>query len=115
MMRNSTPILTVPVLSTGTITANRFVSTALAVVASAGVNTYGVAQMNGVSGDVVPVTVLGTEIVEAGAAIAAGAAVQTDASGRAITLAAGVNTGRLAPGESASAAGQLVEVILNTN
>lgn len=114
-MRNGIPLLTVPVTSTGTITANRFVSTSSAVVASAGVNTYGVAQMDAASGEVAPVTVLGTEIVESGAAIAAGAAVQTDASGRAITLAAGVNAGRLAPGESASAAGQFVEVILNSN
>jgi hypothetical protein len=113
-MRNANSVLTVSAILTGTVAADRFVSSALAQ-AGAGVNTYGVARTAGISGDVVPVMVLGTAIVEAGAAMSAGALVETDASGRAITKSTGVTVGRLAPGESASAAGQFVEVILIPN
>jgi len=113
-MRNGISLLALSVLATGAITANRFITPAGAV-AGAGVNTQGVAQTAGVIGDKVTTTVLGTEVVETGAAIAAGALIETDASGRAITKAAGVAVARLAPGEVATAAGQFVEVILIAN
>ena len=113
-MRNFKPIMTLTAVLAGTVAASRFVNTSLTL-AGAGVNTYGVARTAGVSGDAVPVDMLGTAIVETGAAIAAGAAIESDASGRAITKSTGVTAARLAPGESASAAGQFVEVILIPN
>lgn len=113
-MRNSMALLTLTGVLSATVSACRFVSTALAQ-CGAGANAYGVARTEGVAGDAVPIDVLGTAIVESGAAIAAGAAVEADASGRAITHDAGVVLGRLAPGESAAASGQLVEVILISN
>ncbi|MFZ2452590.1 MAG: capsid cement protein [Methylovulum miyakonense] len=113
-MRNSNPIMTLTVILAGVAAACRFISTAR-VQAGAGVNTYGVTRTAGVSGDAVPVDMLGTAVVETGAAIAAGALVETDASGRAITKSAGATVARLAPGESASAAGQFIEVILIPN
>ena len=59
---------------------------------------------------------LGEIYVETGAAIAVNAAVETDVSGRAITLASGVKLARLAPGQAAaSAAGQFVRVTLIPN
>jgi hypothetical protein len=79
------------------------------------VNTQGVAQSAAAVGEKFTATTLGTEVVETGAAIAAGALVETDATGRVITKAAGVAVGRLAPNEVATAAGQFVEVILFAN
>lgn len=113
-MRNSIALLTLSVQLAGTVEANRFIAIDMTQ-AGAGGNTYGVSRTKGVSGDVVPVDVIGTTIVETGGALLAGAKVQADANGRAVTLDTGVFTARLAPGESASAAGQFVEVILILN
>lgn len=114
MSRQSTPILTLNLTLTGTVVAERFVTGAGAQTGAAG-NAIGVARTAGVSGDRIAVDTLGTAVVEVGAAISANALVESDSSGRAITRSAGVTLGRLAPGESASAAGQFVEVILFTN
>lgn len=114
MPRQSLSLITLTVVATGAITANRFVSPAGALAGAAG-NAYGVAESAAAIGEKIPVTSHGTAVVEAGAAIAAGALVEADATGRAITKAAGVTLGRLAPGEVAGAAGQFVEVILFNN
>ena len=114
-MQNCTPILTETVTAASAIAAQRFVSPALAQTGAAG-NAYGVSRYAGVAGDKIPVDLMGTTVVEAGAAISAGALVESDASGRAVTHSAGVILGRLAPGDAgASAAGQFVEVILFPN
>lgn len=97
----------------GTVTANRFV-TAAGAQALADANTLGVCRQGGVSGDKVTVDVIGTAIVEAGAAVSAGATVKSDASGRAITWAtSGAKVGLAL--EAATAAGQLIEVLLVQN
>jgi len=114
MSRQANPILTLSLTLTGTVVAERFVTVAGAQTGAAG-NAFGVARTAGVSGDVIPVDVVGTAIVEAGAAISAGALVEADSSGRAVTKSAGVSLGRLAPGQSASAAGQFVEIVLFEN
>lgn len=113
-MRQNLSLLTLSVLAVGAITQARFVTPA-GNQAVAGENAYGVAVTDAADGEIVPVVNKGTAIVEAGALIAAGALVQADANGRAITKAAGVTLGRLAPGESAGAAGDFVEVILFDN
>lgn len=113
-MRNSIPLQTLTMVLAGAVAASRFVSTALAQ-AGAGDYTYGVARTAGEIGEAIPVDTIGTAVIETGGAILAGAQVQADASGRAITIGAGVAVGRLAPGESSSAAGQFVEIILITN
>lgn len=113
-MKQSLSLLTLSVAAVGALTAARFVTPALAR-AVAGENAYGVALTDAAIGEVVGVVNKGTAIVEAGAAIVAGALVQADASGRAITKAAGVTLGRMAPGEVAGAAGDFVEVILFDN
>ena len=51
----------------------------------------------------------GEILVEAGAAVAVGAQVQSDATGRAITLAAGVAAGRAR--DAAAAAGDIIRVL----
>lgn len=114
MSKQSLSLLTLTVTATAVITANRFISPAGALAGAAG-NAYGVAETSAAIGEKLPVTSHGSAVVEAGAAIAAGALVEADATGRAITKAAGVALGRLAPGEVATAAGQFVEVILINN
>lgn len=113
-MRQGIALLTLSVAATAALTMARFVTPAGAH-AGDGENAYGVATTDAAIGDVVGVDNKGTAVVEAGAAIAAGALVQSDASARAITKVGGVTLGRLAPGESAAAAGDFVEVILFDN
>lgn len=113
-MKSNISLLALTALATGAVTAGRFV-TPTGAQAGAAANTLGVARTDAVAGQAFPVDVAGTAVVEAGAGIAAGGAVQTDAQGRAITREAGPLVARLAPGSSASVAGDLVEVILIPN
>lgn len=114
MSRQCNPLFPLTVIAVGAVAVARFV-TPLGAQAGAAANTLGVARTEAVDGDALTVDVLGTTLVETGAAIAAGAALETDASGRGITKAAGATVARLAPGESAGGAGELVEVILIAN
>lgn len=108
-------LLTLTVTASATLAANRGVTSAGGVPA-AGVAIAGVTRTAGVTGDLVPTDVLGTAIGETGAAIAAGAAVEVDNQGRFITLNTGIKVGRMAPGQAAAtAAGQLVELVLIPN
>jgi hypothetical protein len=65
-----------------------------------------------VEGQAATVGIFGVSNVMAGAAVAAGANVQSDTSGRAITLAAGANVGVALA--AATGAGQLIPVLLRT-
>ncbi|PKN07618.1 MAG: DUF2190 domain-containing protein [Deltaproteobacteria bacterium HGW-Deltaproteobacteria-8] len=101
------PILTLSVLATGTITARRF-TTAAGAQAGAGANALGVSEYSGVTGDMIPVTALGTSIVEAGAAFDAGVELEADATGRAILKTTGKTLARAL--QAATQAGDFVEV-----
>ena len=105
-------LLTLTVAASAALSANRFV-TATGGVPAAAANAVGVTRTSAAAGDLVPVDMLGTTQVEAGAAVAAGAAVETNASGQAITRSAGVPLGRALT--AATAAGQLIEVLLIPN
>jgi hypothetical protein len=77
-------------------------------------NLYGVTTMAAAAGQSVPVDVIGTTPITAGAAIPVGTQfVIADANGCAIAGGtAGACLGRLVPGQYASAAGDIVEVLL---
>ncbi|HQR97580.1 MULTISPECIES: capsid cement protein [unclassified Polaromonas] len=107
-MKTEQPILTTSIPATAALTARRFVTTVGAVPA-AGAKVLGVANAGYDAGEQAGVGVLGIFLVEAGAAVAADANVETDVSGRAITLAAGVDCGRAM--DAASAAGQFIRVV----
>lgn len=113
MSKQSIPLLTLTHRLTGTVAQHRFV-TAAGAQAGADANTLGAARVAGVSGEDVPVDVLGTTIVEAGAAIAAGATLKSDATGRAITWATSGAKIALAL-QAAGAAGEFIEVLLIPN
>lgn len=113
MSKQAIPLLTLSVDLTGTVAKYRFVTPAGAQ-AGADANALGVCRFDGVSGDKAPVDVLGTTIVEAGAAYAAGATLKIDASGRAITWATSGAKVALAL-EAAGAVGEFHEVLLIPN
>lgn len=108
----SISLLSLTVTAAAALTEHRFVTTAGAVPA-AGANTLGVTQTDAASGAGVAVDVLGTTLVEASAAIAAGAAIETTATGTAVTKTTGWVVGRAL--SAASAAGELIEVLLIPN
>lgn len=113
MSQQSISLLTLTLTLTGTVGVNRLVTPAGAQ-AGADAVCIGAARSAGVSGDKVAVDVRGTAIVEAGAAIAAGATLKSDASGRAITwVTSGAKIGFAL--EAATAAGQMIEVLLLDN
>lgn len=104
--------LTLTLKATATIVALSFVN-APGVTAAAARNAVGVARTSGAAGDLVPVDVLGTATVTAGGVIANGDRVQVGAAGSAVTLAAGKPVGVAL--EPATAAGQIIEVLLIPN
>lgn len=108
-MKTSIVLAAMSVLASTALTKHRFATTAGAVPAS-GAFCPGVANANYDIGEQAGLDTHGIIVVEAGAAVAADAAVQTDASGRAITLAAGVSLGRAL--DAAAAAGDFIRVKL---
>lgn len=113
MSNQNISLLALTVLLAGTVGANRLVTVA-GTQAVADANALGVARTAGVAAERIPVDVLGTAVIESGAAVAAGATVKSDASGRAITwVTSGARVGVAL--EAASAAGQLIEVYLIPN
>lgn len=78
--------------------------------AAAGERALGVAVTSFSTGEQAGVAVRGELLVEAGAAIAVGAQVESDASARAITLASGVPFG--VARDAAAAAGDIIRVLV---
>lgn len=104
-------IFAMSVLATAVITANRFVGMLTGAPCAAGAKAMGVAQYNAAVGEAFAVDVLGTSIVDAGAAVAAGTALKSDANGMAIPQAgAGEILAYAVTG--ATAAGQKIEILL---
>ena len=103
---------TIGVTASATITQGQAVTAAGAVATAAG-NAVGVAETDAASGARVPVTVLGTGIAIAGAAITAGVALEVGSTGRLVTLDAGVPVARALT--AAAANGDQIEVLLIPN
>jgi len=113
MSNRSHPICTDTVKAAGGISAHRFVKHDGAQAANDDA-AYGVARHAVATGELVAVDNHGVVPVEAGAAVSLGAAIQSDANGRAIALTDdGVALGRAV--EAASAAGEFIRVHLNAN
>lgn len=112
MSNQNIALLALTFAATGAIVADRFVTGAGAQTVAAG-NAIGVARNDAAIGEKFTADVIGTAIVEAGAAVAANALVEADAAGRAVTKAAGVTLGRAL--QAAGAAGQKIEVLLIQN
>lgn len=111
-MSQNASVLALSVIAAAAITAQTFVTPGGAVATAAG-NAFGVARSDGAVGDLVPVDVLGTAVVTASGAIAAGASVEVGSSGQAATHSAGKVVGIAL--EAAAAAGDEIEVFLIPN
>ena len=110
-MQGSISLLVLSVPASGALATGRFVTIAGAYPAAAAA-AFGVTRTSaGAANDLTPVDVVGTALVESGAAVTAGGLVETDATGRAINRSTGVVLGKAL--NSATAAGQYVEVLLN--
>lgn len=146
MSQQARSILDLSMVASGAITYGRCVNVIAPTVSGAltgaqataiGQKVLGIARRDAASGAMVDITVLGTAVCEAGAAVAVGARVMCDASGRvvtavALTIAAGATAvtsaaangaGTMAGGDTpqfifgtalqaASAAGDLIEVVI---
>lgn len=111
-MRQSISLLTMTVPASTDLTACRFVTTA-GTYPVPGESAAGVARSNAVSGDVFSLDVYGTAVIEAGEPIAKDAGIEVGVGGVAMTLAAGARVAVAL--EAASAAGQMIEVLLTTD
>lgn len=112
MGKQQSPLQTLPVKLTATVLQNTFVDLD-GDTATAAAYALGVADMDGDSGNTIPVIVSGTAKVLSAAAIAKGAAVEVGAAGKAATLAAGIKVGRAL--EAAGGANEVIEVLLIPN
>lgn len=108
-MKTSIILAAMSVTATAALTKDRFATSAGAVPA-AGVYCPGVANASYDIGEQAGLSTHGIVVVEAGAAVVADVEVQCDASGRAITKAAGVTLGRAL--DAAAAAGDFIRVKL---
>lgn len=105
------PVYTVTDTATAAITAARFVGLLTGAPCAAAAKALGVAQYNAAIGEAFAVDVLGSSIVESGAAVAKGDAIKSDATGRAITQGgAGEILGYAM--QAATAAGQKIQILL---
>lgn len=112
-MSQKIPVLTLTVSALGAVSAHRFVGFDGAQIASAGAETFGVANFAAADGDDLAVDVMGTTVVEAAGVIAVGDDVVADASGMAIVN-PGVGGEVVAAKalDAAGGAGEFIEVLL---
>jgi len=108
-MQNNIAIFNLPVKLTAAVNHYTFVNIAGAN-SAAGTYALGVAQTDGVIGDMVTVDVIGTVQIVAGGVIAVGAQIEVGANGKGITKASGVVVARAL--EAAAAADDIIEVLL---
>lgn len=101
----------ISVTSASALAAGRFVTLAGAYSAAGGYAIGATLSSAAAAGELVPVVVDDTAEVEVGAAVAAGDALMSDATGRALTL-TGVNTKVGRALTAATVAGQTIEVLL---
>lgn len=138
MSRQSIELLCLPLKATGTVTAHRAIGFDGVRASVAAQKVLGIARLDGVAGDVIPVDVKGTAVVESGGVIAVGDELVVDNVGRlvagagALAVAAGgtavtstaangaaILTGSRLPQhvvghalQAAGAAGEFIEVLL---
>ncbi|MCW5223516.1 DUF2190 domain-containing protein [Verminephrobacter aporrectodeae subsp. tuberculatae] len=107
-MKPQQVILTTSVIAAADLTRRHFVGFD-GNVCAAGARALGVVEADTENAGVAPANVLGSILVQAGAAIAAGAQVESDANGRAITQSEGVANG--VAWDAAAAAGDVIRIV----
>lgn len=104
------PILTLTGSAPSAVTGNRFVGFNDAQATTAGQACKGVAYQSVTTSELYQIHAAGVTTVDSGAAVALGAAVETDNQGRAVTQSSGIALGRAL--EAATAANQKIQVLL---
>ncbi len=104
-------VLTLTVTAAATLAANRFVELD-GTYPTAGGKAFGVTRVDAVTGDPVPVDILGTTIVECGAAVTADAALMVDAAGKVVPLTGSAKQAVARAMEAGAADGSKIEVLL---
>lgn len=107
-MKTEKILLAVTILAAAALSRFRFADFS-GNVAGAGERTLGVPTTNFDAGEQASVATHGEILVEAGAAIAVGAEVESDANGRAVTKTTGVGAG--VARDAAAAAGDIIRVL----
>ncbi|MGE1004208.1 capsid cement protein [Ralstonia solanacearum] len=107
-MKTQQPTLTTSITATAALARFRFVGLTGAVCAAAA-KALGTAETTADIGEQASVNVSGILLVEAAAVIAAGAEVESDANGKAITKAAGISNGFAL--DAAAAAGDVIRIV----
>ncbi|AZE47153.1 Putative membrane protein [Pseudomonas chlororaphis] len=107
-MKTQQPVLTTSVIAVVDLPRYLFASFGGALCA-AGAKAFGTVQADTEADNVAPISVLGICLVTAGAAVAAGVEVESDASGRAVTLATGKPNGFTL--DAATAAGDVIRIL----
>ncbi|WP_027670082.1 capsid cement protein [Rheinheimera baltica] len=105
-------LLTLTVIATAALTAERFV-TGAGVTSTAAGNSLGVTRSDAAVGEAAPVDVIGTAVVVAGGAVAVDGLVEVGADGKAVAKTAGVTVGRALT--AAAVDGDRIEVLLIPN
>ncbi len=112
MSKTSFALMTLTAIASASVAACRFVTTAGAY-PSAGGLPLGVTRSDGVSGDPIPVDVLGTAVTEAGAAFNADVPLMVTATGKVIAHDGDGDKHAVARSlEAATADGSMVEILL---
>jgi len=112
MSQQNISLLALSVVAAGVLAAHRCIDGDGAYTA-AGAPALGVTRSSAAAaGELVPVDVIGTAVVEAEAAITADLFLQVGTDGKVIPHTTGVPVARAAPGATAAADGDLLEVIL---
>lgn len=112
MSSGNLSILTLTVVAAAALAASRFITQA-GTYPAAGGKVFGVTRSKAdAAGDLLPVDVQGTTIVETGAAVAFDADLMVDATGRVVPLTVGSKFGVARSMEAAAAAGAFIEVLL---
>lgn len=107
-MLTHNPILVLSVTAAADLTQNRFIGLD-GDVCGAGAKALGVAEMDAAAGEQATANVQGCILIEAGGAIAAGAEVESNASGQAITQSSGTGNGYAL--DAATSAGDVIRII----
>ena len=107
-MKTHQPILVMSITAAAAIAQRRFVGLD-GDLCAAGAKALGVSEFAVESGEQDTTNVLGCILVEAGAAVAAGVEVESDATGRAITRASGTGNGYSL--DAATAPGDVIRIV----
>ncbi|WP_428243004.1 DUF2190 family protein [Gynuella sp.] len=107
-MKTHSPILVMSITALSDIAQRRFVGLG-GDVCAAGAKALGATEFEVAAGEQASVNAIGAILIEAAGAISAGAEVESDANGKAVTLSAGISNGYAL--DAATADGDIIRIV----